>query len=247
MLSVIIPVYNEERTLRALLGRVQNVPINKEMIIVDDGSTDGTRDILKSLFPNGTPGGKVLFQDKNKGKGAAIRTGLEHVRGDVIVVQDADLEYDPANYLELLRPFGNEDVHVVFGSRFMETGLDKFLRQWWGSRFSKISGEKRYLSAYLGVRLLNFLTYLLYGLKTTDQATCYKLLRAPLMRSLDLQSTGFEFCTEVTAKVGRRGLKVVEVPISYCPRTFEEGKKLKILRDGWGAVWTLVKYRLGRS
>ena len=246
-LSVIVPVYNEKETVRTLLDRVVSIPIEKEIIVVDDGSTDGTKEVLRARFPNGTPGVKLLFQETNQGKGAAIRAGLEKVQGDLVFIQDADLEYDPQNYPSLIEPFADPSVQVVYGSRFLHTTLPKFLREWSPLRARDQKSEKRYLTTYLGIRILNFMSYVLYGLKTTDEATCYKVLRTPLLKSLGLESEGFEFCSEVTAKIGLRRLRVIEVPITYHPRTFQEGKKLKILRDGWGALWTLIKYRYGKE
>ncbi len=242
-LSVIVPVFNEAKTVSNLLEKVRSVALDKEILVVDDGSTDGTADILASRFGKATPDVTLLCNGKNQGKGAAIRLALEHVQGDLVVIQDADLEYDPANYPALIKPFEDPDVQAVYGSRFLRTTLGGFLREWLASRFSKKNPEQRYLSTYLGIRFLNFLSYVLYGLKTTDEATCYKVLRAPLMKSLGLQCNGFDFCAEVTAKIGRRHLKMVEVPISFHPRTFQEGKKLRVLRDGFGAIWTLLKYR----
>ncbi len=242
-LSVIIPVYNESRTVRALLERVAASPVEKEIIVVDDGSTDGTKEILRGLFPNGTPGVTLLFQEANQGKGAAVRAGLKQVQGDLVLIQDADLEYDPQNYPELIKPFSDPGVQVVYGSRFLHTNMLQFLWEWFPLGERARRSEKRYLTTYLGIRVLNFLSFALYGLRTTDEATCYKVLRTPLMKSLDLETDGFEFCSEVTAKIGRRRLGVTEVPITYHPRTFQEGKKLKIGRDGFGALWTLLKYR----
>lgn len=241
-LSVIIPVYNEEKTVNALLDKVQASPVEKQIVIVDDGSTDGTRALLQSRFPNGTPAVKVVLSEGNQGKGAAIRAGLAHADGDLVLIQDADLEYDPANYPELIKPFADPAVQAVYGSRFLRTTTPEFLREWFRGKFLK-KGERRYLSTYLGIRFLNFLCYVLYDLKTTDEATCYKVFRTSLLKGLGLECQGFNFCPEVTAKIGRKGISPVEVPIVYHPRTFHEGKKLNVWRDGAGAIWTLVKYR----
>lgn len=217
--------------------------MEKEIIIVDDGSTDGTVEVLKTLFPNGTPGVRLVLKGQNEGKGAAIRAAAGHVKGDLVLIQDADLEYDPSNYPQLIKPFTDPEVQVVYGSRFLHTTSCQFVRDWLSGGGKNTHAEKRYLTTYLGIRLLNFLTYLLYGLKTTDEATCYKVFRSELFKSLNIQSTGFEFCPEVTAKLGRRRIRIVEVPISYHPRTYEQGKKLKVLKDGMRAIWTLIKYR----
>ncbi len=241
-ISVIIPVFNEQQTVNALLDRVQAVPVDKEIIIVDDGSTDNTRSLLKNRFPNGTPGVRLLFAEKNAGKGVAIREGLRHASGDLVLIQDADLEYDPSSYTDLMRPFEHPDTQVVYGSRFLNTTFSKFFSDWLRVKMGG-AGERRYLSTYLGIKLLNAISRLLYGLKTTDEATCYKVFRTPLLKGLDLKSTGFEFCSEVTAKIGRRRIPVSEVAITYHPRTFEQGKKLNVWRDGFGAIWTLIKYR----
>jgi len=227
-LSIIIPVYNEAATVAQVIERVLEVELDtveKEIVAVNDGSTDGTDavlDILATRWPNLL---KIVHHEQNRGKGAAIRTALEHVTGDIIITQDADLEYDPQEYPNLLAPFEDPAVQVVYGSR----NLHQNPRSSW--------------SFYWGGRLLSWIANLLYGSHITDEPTGYKALRADLLRSLDLQSDGFEFCPEVTSKLLRRGIEIHEVPISYRPRSFTEGKKIN-WRDGLRAIWTLLKYRL---
>ena len=227
-LSVIIPAYNEAVTITQIIERVLAVElegIEKEVVIVNDGSTDGTGAVLDTLAARWPNPIKIVHHERNRGKGAAIRTALEHVTGDVVITQDADLEYDPQEYPGLLTPFEDPAVQVVYGSR----NLRRNPRSTW--------------SFYWGGRLLSWLANLLYGSHITDEPTGYKVFRADLLRSLDLQSDGFEFCPEVTSKVLRRGIEIHEVPISYQPRAFDEGKKIN-WRDGLRAIWTLLKYRL---
>jgi dolichol-phosphate mannosyltransferase len=223
-LSVIVPVFNERATVAAILDRVERVPIEKEIVIVDDGSTDGTREVLR-LFED-RPGCTILYHDKNYGKGHAVRTALEAVTGDVVVIQDADLEYDPNDFMAMIRLFREGRARAVFGSR----RLKKDNRQYAGPIY------------YAGGVFLSWLTGLLYGVKITDEPTCYKMVDTRLLRSLGLTSERFEFCPEVTAKLARRGVPIVEVPISYHPRHKNEGKKIG-WRDAVQAVWTLLKYR----
>ncbi|MDI6715607.1 MAG: glycosyltransferase family 2 protein [Actinomycetota bacterium] len=220
-LSVIIPCYNEKATILEILRKVQEVSIDKEIIIVDDGSTDGTRELLSGLSDDNV---KVILHEKNKGKGAAIRTGIGHASGDIIIIQDADLEYDPNDYPALVKPIENGDALVVYGSRLL--------------RQNNIS----YLRYFLGGKLITLITNLLYGTKITDEPTCYKVFRADLLKSLDLKCTRFEFCPEVTAKIAKKHIKIHEVPISYYPRSLEEGKKIG-WKDGIEAILTLLKYR----
>lgn len=228
-LSVIIPVYNERNTLPALLEKVEAVVLSgfeKEIILVDDGSVDGTRAWLEQYAKRPGSGVTVLFHDKNCGKGAALRTGFVKATGDWVIVQDADLEYDPNDYARLLDLAVRENRLVVFGSRLLE------------------ASNKRHASfaAYVGARTLTFLTNLLYGTRLTDEATCYKLFRRDLLNDLDLRCRRFEFCPEVTAKIARRGIDIKEVPIHYYPRSRSEGKKISY-PDFFSAVWTLVRER----
>ncbi len=227
-LSVIVPVYNEAATVAQIIERVLKVElgdVEKEIIVVNDGSTDGTGAVLDSLVAHRPNPLKIVHHERNRGKGAAVCTALEHVTGDVVITQDADLEYDPQEYPALLAPFEDPAVQVVYGSR----NLHGNPRSSW--------------SFYWGGRLLSWIANLLYRSHITDEPTGYKALRADLLRSLDLQSEGFEFCPEVTGKVLRRGIEIHEVPISYRPRSFDEGKKIN-WRDGMRAIWTLLKYRL---
>lgn len=223
-LSIIMPVFNEKTNILKIISRVKKSKIGrnlKEIIIVDDFSNDGTREILKNLKDNDL---KILFHTKNLGKSSSIRTALPHVTGDIVIIQDADLEYDPNDYYSLLAPFKDEKVLVVYGSRDL------------GKRVY------HYKSFYFGVKFLTHLANFLYGVNITDEATCYKLFRTKLLKSLNLKCTRFEFCPEVTAKIGKRNIKIHEVGISYNPRKFEEGKKIKF-KDGIQAAWVLFKYK----
>ncbi len=227
-ISVIIPVYNEAATITQVVEQVLEVELDtveKEIIVVNDGSTDGTDAVLTALVTRWPNPPKIVHHERNRGKGAAIRTALEHVTGDVVITQDADLEYTPQEYPRLLAPFEDPAVQVVYGSR----NLHRNPRSSW--------------SFYWGGRLLSWVVNLLYGSHITDEATGYKAFRANLLRDLDLQSNGFEFCPEVTSKILRRGIRIHEVPISYQPRSFAEGKKINWY-DGLRAIWALLKYRL---
>ncbi len=230
-LTVIVPAYNEEATIEEILKRVREVPVTvedtaveKEIIVVDDGSTDATRHILARLAKQ-WPDIRVVMHERNQGKGAAIRTGLKHATGDYIVIQDADLEYDPRDYVTLLRPLLEGKADVVYGSRFL-------------------GPHRAFLFLhYLGNKFLNLVTNILYDTILTDMETCYKMFRADVIKGIPLHARGFEFEPEVTAKVLKRGYRVFEVPISYSGRDFEEGKKIHPWKDGFKALWTLIKYR----
>ncbi len=222
-LSVIIPVFNEIRTIEELLRRVKAVAVDKEIIIVDDGSTDGTREYLRSLERE--KGLQVLFHTKNMGKGAAIRQAIPHVRGDIVIIQDADLELDPQDYHEVIAPIVEGRARVVYGSRYIKPGNDV--------PFTRYK---------LGVLVLTALANLLYGAGITDEATCYKAFKADLLKSLPLKCRRFDFCPEVTAKVRKRGHRIVEVPISFHYRKVKEGKKIG-WKDGLEAVLMLIIYR----
>jgi glycosyltransferase involved in cell wall biosynthesis len=224
-LSIIIPCYNEEGTIVELLHRVEAADIGaveKQIVIVDDGSTDGTRDLLR----HHASGHTVILSERNLGKGAAIRRGLAAAIGDIIIIQDADLEYNPDNYADLIAPILDGRARVVYGSR--ERNANNRLH----------SG----VSYYAGGKFLSALTNLLYGSAITDEPTCYKVFDASLLKSIPLVCTRFEFCPEVTAKVLRRGIPILEVPIDYFPRKKHEGKKIS-WRDGVEAIWTLIRYR----
>jgi len=225
-LSILIPVYNEEATLEEILRRVLALPIDKELILVDDCSTDGTREILNQYTEH--PDIRVVFHDRNSGKGRAVRTALDHATGEIVVVQDADLEYDPADLLPMIAPIENGEADVVFGSRRL-----------------KKDNPRSLMTFFIGGMTLNWITCRMYGIRITDCATCYKMMKTDLLRSLNLRCERFEFCPEVIAKLSRRKITIIELPISYAPRTIEEGKKIR-WRDGIEALWTLVKFRFSK-
>ncbi len=220
-LSVIMPVYNERDTIREIVRRVMEVRIEKELIIVDDGSTDGTVNVLQEIKG---PGIKILFHVRNKGKGAAIRTGVQEVTGEFTAIQDADLEYDPQDYLVLLRPILSGQAEVVYGSRFMGECSNFSFLHWWGNKFLTLTAN------------------LLYRSHLSDMQTCYKLFNTGIFKSIEIRSNRFDFEPEITAKLLRRGVKIVEVPIRYKGREFAEGKKIT-WKDGFSALWTLIRYR----
>ncbi|SOD79720.1 glycosyltransferase family 2 protein [Spirosoma fluviale] len=224
LLSVLIPAYNEITSIDTLLEKIQAVPINKEIIIVDDGSTDGTREHLLTL--KAIPNIRVVLHEKNQGKGAAIRTAIQHMTGDIAIVQDADLEYEPQDYLALVKPIVDGKEKVIYGSRFLNP-----------------ENRHSYFSFYVGGQVVTLLTNILFNQRLTDEPTCYKVFDANLLRSIPLDCTRFEFCPEVTAKVAKRGIRIKELPISYYPRSIAEGKKISWL-DGVEAIWVLLKYRL---
>jgi glycosyltransferase involved in cell wall biosynthesis len=213
LLTVIIPAYNEARTIGELVARVRDTPLPKQIIVVDDGSTDSTTAKLEAWPVT------VLTQPVNRGKGAAIRTGLEHAEGTYTIIQDADLEYEPQDYPRLLAPLLAGRADAVYGARRLRWSVGHF-----------------------GVSVLNRLVRWLYGMRITDEATCYKIFRTHDLRAMDLRCERFEFCPEVTAKACRMGLRIVEVPIGYSPRTVSDGKKIR-WRDGYEAIKTLWRWR----
>jgi glycosyltransferase involved in cell wall biosynthesis len=219
---VLIPVYNEP-TLEALLERVLAVPVDKEVIVVDDGSRDGTREKLQALAARLPI--RALYHPANRGKGAAIRTALAQSTGEIVIIQDADLEYDPSEYPRLIAPIVRGETNVVYGSRYLAHNNELPLTHF-----------------KMAVLALNAFANLLYGTRLTDEATCYKVFRASLLKSLPLRCERFEFCPEVTARVARRGEKIVEIPIAYHYRTRAEGKKIG-WKDGLEAFQTLLRYR----
>lgn len=224
-LSIIIPAYNESKTIGAILKKIKNVPlrgIEKEVIVVDDASTDGTKEILKK---NKDKSIKVLYHNKNSGKGAAIRTGLKYATGDIILIQDADLEYDPKDYQKLIKPILKRKADVVYGSRLLGQK----------SKYSKFA-------YYAAGRSLTMLANILYGINISDEPCGYKVFKANIIKNIPLKCKRFEFCPEITAKISKKHIKIFEVPTSYSPRSREEGKKIKF-RDWLEAVYTLVKYR----
>ena len=222
-LSVIIPVYNEKDTVLELLRRVKNAPFDKEILVVDDGSTDGSRRLIQDYKEGGIT---ALYHDKNLGKGAAIRTALPKVTGEIVLIQDADLEYDPADYKDLLGPLFDGRADVVYGSRFLG-GPHRVLFYW----------------HYVGNRLFTFLTNILYNINLTDMGTCYKAFRTEALKGLRLRSDRFGFEPEVTAKVCKKKLRIYETPISYSGRSYAEGKKIT-WRDGLVYFYCLLKYRI---
>lgn len=222
-LSVIVPVYDERNTVVEIVRRMRAVdlPLDLEIVIVDDGSTDGTRDVLRQLADSTV---RVVLHDENQGKGAAIRTGLGKVTGDLVLIQDADLEYDPEDWPKLLTPVLRGKAQVVYGSRFTGERRNMLFLHWVGNRF------------------LSLTTNLLYNTTLSDMETCYKLFDRKVIEGITIKASRFEFEPEITAKILRRGIRIYEVPISYTGREFEEGKKIT-WRDGFIALWTLVKYR----
>jgi glycosyltransferase involved in cell wall biosynthesis len=224
LLSVVIPVYNEEKTIEEMISRVEEVKgIDKEIIIIDDASTDGTVEILKKLQKE-KPGLKIYFKEKNRGKGHTLKIGFGHTTGDYVIIQDADDEYDPKDIKKLLRVLEEDNVDVVYGSRF--------------------SGSYEDMSNlhYFGNKLLTLITNVLFGVMLTDMETCYKLMPGSFVRNLDIKSDRFDFEPEITAKILKAGLRIKEVPINYRGRSFSEGKKIT-WKDGLVALYTLIKFR----
>lgn len=227
-LSVLMPVYNEEDTIAQIIADVLAVPLDKEVIVVDDGSTDKTRARLRQLEDAHDPHLKIVYAPKNAGKGAAIRIALSHATGDVVVIQDADREYDPADFVPMLEQI-RAGAAVVYGTRLSPAA-------------QKLNDEGARDKFYLGRRLLPALTNVLFGTHLTDEATCYKMFRRDVLLSIPLRCERFDFCPEVTAKIARRGLKIYEVPIHYHARTTAQGKKIG-WRDAFDAVFALLKFR----
>lgn len=225
-LSIVIPVYNECATLRDIHARVRAVDIDKEIIFVDDCSTDGSREILASLAGDST---RVVLHDVNRGKGAALRTGFRYVTGDIVIIQDADLEYDPAQYPKLIQPILEGKADVVYGSRF-------------------ISGEYRRVLFFwhmVGNKLLTLLSNLLTNLNLTDMETCYKVFRREILEKVTIEEDRFGFEPEITAKIARLNARIYEVGISYSGRTYGEGKKIS-WKDGVSALRCIIKYNILR-
>lgn len=222
-LSVIMPVYNEKETLEEIVRQVLATGLAYEIVIVDDGSTDGSREIMQQWSDH--PVIKVILHEKNGGKGSAVRTGFRNASGEVFVIQDADLEYDPRDYAKLLQPIEEGRADVVYGSRF--TGGP---------------ARKIYYFHRLGNQFLTTVCNILYNLDLTDMETCYKCFKAEVVRDMTIHARRFDFEPEFTAKIAKRGYRVYEVPIAYYGREFDEGKKIT-WKDGFPALWTLIKYR----
>ena len=233
-LSVVIPVYNEAKTLKEIIGKIESVslPVEREIIVVDDFSTDGSRQILKEMESRL----KIHYQRENQGKGAAIRKGFEMATGDIVIIQDADLEYDPFEYPKLIEPILAGRCAVVYGSRFSRI-----------KELSQVSYQHKkshpwHFVYYLGNRLLTLITTVLYGSSLTDMETCYKVIRTDVLKGLNLTASRFEIEPEITAKILKQGIKIHEVPISYKGREYDEGKKIT-WRDGLTAIRVLIKYK----
>jgi len=226
-LSVVVPVFNERNTIVEILRRMRQVdlPMELEIVVVDDGSHDGTEKVLGTLEDSTV---RVIHHGTNRGKGAAIRTGLEHARGDLLLIQDADLEYDPDDWPSLLSPVLKGKAQVVYGSRFTGERKNLFFWHWVGNRF------------------LSLVTNVLYNTTLSDMETCYKLFDRRVLDGIRIRSNRFEFEPEITAKVLRKGYRIYEVPISYSGRDFDEGKKIT-WKDGFSALLTLVRYRFWRG
>jgi glycosyltransferase involved in cell wall biosynthesis len=220
-LSILVPIYNERATVLEIVRRVQAAPFEKEIIAVDDGSTDGTRELLPEVEKEGVI---VLYHERNQGKGAAIQTALQRATGDIIVIQDADLEYDPRDYAHLVQPIVEGRAKVVYGSRFLGPRMAMFF---WHMIANK---------------MLTLMTNILYDAILSDMETGYKAFRADVIKGIPLRAHRFDFEPEVTAKVLKRGNRIFEVPISYFGREYSEGKKIG-MKDGFVAIWTLFKYR----
>lgn len=221
-MSVIVPVFNERRTIRLILERVRAVPIDKEILIVDGASFDGTRELLAS--EENQPDTTVIYEAERRGRGHAIKEGLARAHGKIVIFQDADLELDPADYPDLIAPLDNGETDVVFGSRFLAGRPHMTFLQYWGNR------------------VINLATNLLYGTQLTDVETCYQVFRREAIQGMQLDNNDFAFTVELTVKLIKRGYRIREIPIRYIPRGRMEGKKI-YWGDGFASLWTLVKYR----
>ncbi len=225
-LSIIVPIYNEVATLEEIIERILQAPVPiKELILVDDYSTDGTRDLLAEKLESQVD--KVIYQARNYGKGFALKAGFRQATGDIVIIQDADLEYDPNQYPELIAPILNDQADVVYGSRFA------------GGRPHRVV----YFWHYVGNRLLTLLSNMMTNINLTDMETCYKVFRADIIKSIDIKEPRFGFEPEITAKVARKRVRIYEMGISYYGRTYDEGKKIG-WRDGVKAIWCILKYNL---
>jgi glycosyltransferase involved in cell wall biosynthesis len=223
LLSIVIPVYNEKKTVLKILEKINSLPksLNREIIFVDDGSTDGSRELLSKINQENA---KVILKEKNSGKGDSLAVGFKETKGDYVIIQDADLEYDPNDYLKLLEKIENSKETVVYGSRFLGSYKDMSSLHFFGNK------------------VLTIVTNILYGVYLTDMETCYKLFPGDFIRKVKIRSKKFEFEPEITAKIVKSGFKIVEVPINYYGRSFDEGKKIT-WKDGFSAISSLIKYR----
>lgn len=222
-LSIVIPCYNENENILTIVNKVREVPIaNKEIIVVDDMSTDGTRQILEEKVKPLVS--KIVYHEKNGGKGAALKTGFQHAEGDIVIIQDADLEYDPMEYPQVIAPILNGETQVAYGSRFLNRKA------------------KGYLSNRAANKFLTFLSNIFTHQRLTDMETCYKAFVREVIQSIDIEEKRFGFEPEITAKVSQKGIRIVETPISYYPRTMQEGKKIGV-KDGIRAIYCIWKYR----
>ena len=227
-LSIVVPVYNEVNSILEVLNILLTLPLKKEIIVVDDGSTDGTREILKDFSEKHKDDLKIILMQKNGGKGAALREGFKYVTGEYTVVQDADLEYDPRDFILMYQLAKKNDLDVVYGNRFAK------------KRFYDGMDWKNFIGNNI---VLPLIATVLYGQYIPDEATCYKIFKTEILKKTPLECKRFEFCPEITAKVRKAGYKIHFIPISYFPRTTNAGKKLSALKDGYEAIKTLLKYR----
>ncbi len=222
-LSIVMPVYNEKNTIGTILELVRNTPFEKEIVIIDDCSTDGTRDILKAMESD--PNLKILYHPENRGKGAALSTGFKEVSGDIVIVQDADLEYDPSEYSLLIKPITDGKADVVYGSRFL-------------------GGPRRVLYFWhtVGNRMLTLLSNMMTDLNLTDMETCYKVFKREILEDIEIKSRRFGIEPEITAKIAKKGVRIYEIPISYNGRKYSEGKKIG-WKDAVNAFYTIIRFR----
>ncbi len=231
-LTIVMPIYNEVESLDEILRQIAAVDVGmqKELILVDDCSTDGTREILKRIENQAEPSTKIFYHDINKGKGATLRTGFQHITGDITLIQDADLEYDPGDYPKLLQPILADEADVVYGSRFMAGRQEGLLR------------------SYLANRFLTFLSNVVNGTNLTDMETCYKVMKTPMLKEIaaTLQSDRFGFEPEITAKLAKRKCRIVDVPITYRGRDYHEGKTVN-WKDGIAAIFHILRFRFFRD
>ncbi len=225
-LSVVIPVYNEKNTIRDIVKSVAAVNVEKEIILVDDCSTDGTRDIIRGMTDNGL---RFVLHERNMGKGAALRTGFSHATGDIVIIQDADLEYDPMEYPKLIKPILDGKADVVYGSRFLTGDARRVLFFW----------------HMIGNKFLTLLSNMLTNLNLTDMETCYKVFRREVLQKITVEENRFGFEPEITAKVAKLDVRIYEIGISYSGRTYKEGKKIG-WKDGFSAIRCILKYNLLR-